>query len=86
MLSWMLVFLLSVVLILGHVRYYELTLANERRLKELQQLQQELEELKRNRQQQVLNLETEAEALGLYLPQPEDYITIYVGREEPSAP
>lgn len=77
-LAWMLVFLLGIILIWGHVRYYELTLENEARQEELHQLQLELAQRKKERQQTYLNLEAAAEELGLYLPQPEEYIVVHV--------
>ena len=80
-LVWMLVFLLGVVLIFGHVRYYELTLENQRKLEELQQLQKELSEQKKQQQQMILNLAQQAEVYGLYLPQPEEYIVVQVAPE-----
>ena len=78
----MLVFVLGVILILGHVRYYELTRSNARRMEELRELQEALAEQKKQRQQMILNLEGQAEALGLYLPEPEEYIVVYVTREK----
>lgn len=81
LLAWMLVFLLGITLIWGHVRYYELTLENEARQEELRELQMELSQRKKEQRQTYLNLETAAEELGLYLPQPEEYIVVYVAPE-----
>ena len=77
-LAWMLVFLLGVTLIWGHVRYYELTLRNEERQEELQELQAELTEKKIAQQQTILNITSMAEALDMYKPTPEEYTVIHV--------
>ncbi len=83
-LAWVLVFLLGVVLILGHVRLYELNLENEALQEELSVLQLELAEKKIQTKQKTLNIQQQAEKLGLYIPQPEEYVVIHVG--EPDVP
>ena len=75
---WIFVFLMGMILILGHVRLYELKLQIQEKQTQLQSMQQELGDLKKQHQRQMLELEAYAEELDMYRPEPEEYIVVHV--------
>lgn len=77
-LTWLLVLLLGITLILGYVKYYDLTREIREKQQELTELQEALYEKKRQLQQEQADLGKMAEELGMYQPQPEEYYIINV--------
>lgn len=77
-LAWGLLFLLGVTLVLGHVKYYELTQENQTRQESLDALRKELVDKQKQRQCWQQELTRQAEELGLYQPQMEEYKVINV--------
>lgn len=75
---WLLIFSLAVTLIFGYVQVYEKKLYLEERSEQLAQLELELGELKKQRQQMEQNIEARASALGLYKPSTEDMIVLHI--------
>lgn len=85
MLLWLLVFIIGVTLIFGHVRLYELKLQIKAQEQQLAEKQLALGVLRKERQQLLKQLDVYAEDLGMYMPEPEEYIVINVqgGRNRP---
>lgn len=77
-LPWILAFGLCVTVILGYVRVYEKTRYVEERSEHLTQLETELGDLTKQRQQEAYAVESRANAMGLYRPSPEDMIVVHV--------
>jgi hypothetical protein len=67
-----------VTVILGYVRVYETELYIEEQSEKLSQLETELGDLKKKRQQAEKTIENRAEALGLERPDYEDMIVVHV--------
>ncbi|MEE0096839.1 MAG: septum formation initiator family protein [Oscillospiraceae bacterium] len=79
-LPWMLCFLLAVVLILGYVRCYELSLENQERQEQLELLTEKRAELEKEYRQLTSEgyLEQQARTLGMYRPKAEDIKILHI--------
>ena len=80
LLPWALCFLLAVVLILGYVRCYELSLQNRQRQEQLEQLTEQRAALEKKYRQLTSDgyLEQQAIELGMHPPKPEDIIILHI--------
>lgn len=83
MLLWFLVFLMGLTMIFGHVRLYELELQIDTMEQQLAEKQLTLGTLRNKRQQILKQLDVYAEDLGMYMPEPEEYIVIHVQGTNP---
>lgn len=84
---WTAVFLIGITLILGHVRLYERRVQIEKMEEELRTMELELGELRNSRRQLLANPEELAESVGMYRPEPEEYLIVHVrGLMETSKP
>lgn len=83
MLLWFLVFLMGLTMIFGHVRLYELELQIDTMEQQLAEKQLTLGTLRNKRQQVLKQPDAYAEDLGMYMPEPEEYIVIHVQGTNP---
>lgn len=83
MLLWFLVFLMGLTMIFGHVRLYELELQIDTMEQQLAEKQLTLGTLRNKRQQVLKQPDVYAEDLGMYMPEPEEYIVIHVQGTNP---
>lgn len=80
LLPWALCFLLAVVMILGYVRCYELSLQNQKRQERLEQLTEQRAALEKEYRQLSSQgyLEQQALKLGMYRPKSEDIMILHI--------